>query len=335
MINSKANDGRLFSSIEDWRQQRFFRWLDRKIPQSDSYRLNLKNLYILPTALGWVFISLLIVLWVLGSNYQNNLVLALCYLLSSLFIVAMHHTHANLSGITVQASNAKPVYAGEEAFFSVQLSSSNKKGHYALQMRWQKGEWAIADIADADAGDEACLVGMRVNQRGLHKPGRLLIESVFPLGLMRCWSWLSFDVQALVYPKPKTVDEIPSLCGLEEESAPTQQTIRGDDFSGLRSYQAGDSLKHIAWKQFAKDKGLYSKDYQQGVSDERSLDWEAFRYLSVEERISALCYLTLHFSQQNLAFSVNIPGHQLLLDRGDAHCEKVLRLLALLPQTVD
>lgn len=333
MITSKTNDERLLSSIEDWWQQRFFRWLDRKIPPSDSYRLNLKNLYILPTALGWVFIILLVVLWVLGSNYQNNLVLALCYLLSSLFIVAMHHTHANLSGVTVRASNAKPVYAGEDAFFPVQLSSSNKKGNHGLQMRWQKEEWTLANITDE--GSQTCLVGMGCDQRGLHKPGRLLIESVFPLGLMRCWSWLSFDVQALVYPKPKTVEAVPSFSASEEDGQHTEQTIRGDDFSGLRRYQAGDSLKHIAWKQFAKDKGLYSKDYQQGVNDERSLDWEAFRHLSIEERISALCYLALIFSQQNLAFSVNIPGHKLSLGSGEAHCEEVLRLLALLPKTVD
>lgn len=333
MLDSKANDERMFPSIEDWWQRRFFRWLDRKIPKSDSYRLNLKNLYILPTALGWVFIILLVVLWVLGSNYQNNLVLALCYLLSSLFIVAMHHTHANLSGVTVQVNDAKPVYAGDEVFFKVRLSSTNKKGNHAIQLRWQDEAWAVADIADD--GEETCLVGMVADRRGLHKPGRLLIESVFPLGLMRCWTWLSFDVQALVYPKPKTIEETSSFYATEEEGKHTQQMIRGDDFSGLRNYQPGDSLKHIAWKQFAKDKGLHSKDYQQGLSDERSLEWESFRHLPVEERISALCYLALQFSQKNLAFSVNIPGHKIASDSGDAHREKVLRLLALLPYTAE
>jgi len=333
MLSGQAGGGRFFSLLEAWWQQRFFRWLDRKIPLSDSYKLNLKNLYILPTSLGWVFIVLLVVLWVLGSNYQNNLILALCYLLSSLFIVAMHHTHANLSGVTVTANNAKPVYAGEEALFPVRLVSSNKKGNPALQLRWQKGGWV--DAESVSNNQALNLVGITVTQRGMHKPGRLLIETVFPLGLMRCWSWLNFDVQALVYPKPKNVEEPVSQTGDDEEGERLENRVRGDDFSGLRIYQAGDSLKHIAWKHFAREKGLYSKEYQQGISSERTLSWESFRHLSMEERISALCYLTLSYSQQNLAFSVDIPGHHIALDSGDTHREKVLRLLALLPKAIN
>ena len=46
MLSGQAGGGRFFSLLEAWWQQRFFRWLDRKIPLSDSYKLNLKNLYI-------------------------------------------------------------------------------------------------------------------------------------------------------------------------------------------------------------------------------------------------------------------------------------------------
>ncbi len=332
MLAKSLNRNGWLVSLESWWQQRFFRWLDRKIPKADSYQLNLRNLYILPTRLGFVFILLIAVLWVLGSNYQNNLILALCYLLTSLVIVTMHHTHANLSGLRVRAANAKPVFAGDQAFFPVYIRSQRKDGNDALRIRWQHGEWFSADIGEGDS--EQIAIAALTSERGVLRPGRLLIETEFPLGLMRCWSWLNFDVEALVYPKPMTIAEPLSASGDADEAEAVTQTIHGDDFYGLRSYQAGDSLKHVAWKHYAKEKGLHSKDYQQGLTGEKVLSWDSLRYLPVEERISALCYLCLHYSQQDIPFAVMLPGHTLPAASGSAHREKVLRLLALLPKTV-
>ncbi len=315
-----------------WWQQRFFRWLDHKIPKSDSYRLGLKNLYIFPTRTGFVFLLFIIVLWMLGSNYQNNLILIICYLMISVFIICIYHTHANLSGMCVKAVSAKPVFAGEYATFPVILSSSLKGGNHGLTARWQKGESVAIELVNGSI--EQVLVTAKTIERGRYQPGRLLIETVFPLGIMRCWCWLNFEIDALVYPTPKAISEPQVTSGQQEGAEAKQITLSGDDFFGLRSYQAGDSLKQVAWKHFAKEKGLYSKNYQQALASEKILSWESLRYLPVEERISALCYLCLYYSQQEIPFGLELPGHKLPVSSSKSHTEKVLSLLALLPKTI-
>lgn len=39
-------------------------------------------------------------------------------------------------------------------------------------------------------------------RRGWLRPGRLRVESRFPLGLLVAWSWVDLRQQALVYPRP-------------------------------------------------------------------------------------------------------------------------------------
>ena len=73
----------------DFWQRRAARWLARRIPPASRLTLGYRNLFILPSRLGYQYLLLLGALFVLGTNYQNNLVLALAYLLLSLFITTL------------------------------------------------------------------------------------------------------------------------------------------------------------------------------------------------------------------------------------------------------
>jgi uncharacterized protein (DUF58 family) len=96
----------------------------------------------------------------------------------------------------------------------------------------------------------------------------------------------------------------------------------------LRTYVPGDSIKHIAWKQFAQDKGLYTKEYQQFLSAEKWLDWYSLPHPQ-EERLGGLCYWALHYEQQHIPYGLNLPGLQLQPDQGPNHLAAVLSALAL------
>ncbi len=101
-----------WQSLHQAWQQRMTAWLDHRIPPASQYRLNRHNLFIFPSHTGWVYLCLTVAIFLLGSNYENNLVLALAYLLFSLFVVSMHYCHYNLSGLTVDAMTAPTGYAG-------------------------------------------------------------------------------------------------------------------------------------------------------------------------------------------------------------------------------
>jgi uncharacterized protein (DUF58 family) len=305
-------------------QKRFFYWTDKRAPLATSHTLTHKNLYTFPNFQGFLFLGLILVLWVMGTNYQNNLILGLCYLLVSLFVVSILHAYANLAGISIRFINAQPTFAGEKAGFVLELRVDHQ-GSEAVQLRWEQGEAETVSLKPGEP--QRITLWLTSHQRGYLRPGRLLVHSSFPLGIIRCWTWLRLDAKALVYPLPIVSQEPRGVSGEGKEDGGSQ-SLRGDEFSGLRTYVPGDSIKHIAWKQYAQDKGLYTKEYQQLLSAEKWLAWDSL-HLPQEERLSGLCYWALHYDQQHIPYGLQLPGLQLTPDQGSNHLTNVLSALAL------
>jgi uncharacterized protein (DUF58 family) len=324
MANSPAGNPSLFGYLRRAWERRFFYWVDKRAPLSTTHKLTHKNLYTFPNFQGFLFLGLILVIWVMGTNYQNNLILALCYLLVSLFVVSILHVYANLAGISIRFINAQPAFAGDKVGFVLELHVDHKHGSEAVKLRWADGE---PEIISLTAGEpKRITLWLDSRERGYLRPGRLLVESSFPLGIIRCWTWLRLDAKALVYPQPVMSDEPRGTAGEGTEEGGGQH-LRGDEFSGLRTYIPGDSIKHIAWKQYAQDKGLYTKEYQQLLSAEKWLDWDSL-HLPQEERLSGLCYWALYYEQQHVPYGLNLPDVQLAPDHGASHLTAVLNALA-------
>ena len=306
-------------------QLRFFRWIDKRNPVARTVRLTQKNLYIIPSKAGFSFFVLSFTLWLLGTSYQNNLVLALSYLLISLIVVAIFHTYANLAGLEITVLGSKPTFVDEKVYFSLQVQGDRAKGYDNLIIRWWNGDDSCFDFAGKQSTQIE--VGVYAHKRGILKPGKLLIESVYPLGILRCWTWLNLDVNAVIFPKPVKVDFPAQLTGANE-SEQGEQVAGGDDFAGLKEYRAGDPVKHIAWKHYAREQGLYSKEYGSTRNHDHWLDWDEFAHLPIEARLSALCYWALQFERLQNAYGLRLPGKQIPPALGDGHRLTVLTALA-------
>ena len=106
-----------FSHVAALWQRRFWAWMDRRSRVSILHKLTHKNLYILPTKRGGFFFGITFVLWLIGTNYQNNLVLALAFLMFSIFVVSIIHTFDNLVHLTFRYKSVDDVFAGSDAHF--------------------------------------------------------------------------------------------------------------------------------------------------------------------------------------------------------------------------
>lgn len=310
-------------------QARFFRWIDKRVPAARSVLLTRKNLYTFPTLTGFGFLTLSLVLWLLGTNYQNNLILALSYLLMSLVVVAILHTYANLAGLRIKVLGAKPAFVGETVYFILEVEGARAKGSDNLTIRWWNGEDACFDFEAGSDGKQTAQiqVGLHAVNRGYLYPGKLLLESTFPLGLIRCWTWLNLDARAVVFPKPLKV-QFPLQAEGDGDGETGEQIAGGDDFAGLKEYRAGDPIKHIAWKHYAREQGLYSKEYASARNNDTWLEWNSFLHLAPEDRLSALCYWALEFDRLGIAYGLRLPGKQLPPALDDGHRLSVLSALA-------
>lgn len=268
----------------------------------------------------------LMIMLLTAVNFQNNLTYAVTFLLATLFVIATLHTYANLSGLTIRAVRAAPAFPGQQSEFELLLTRGRARDHYALYARWPQSSEALVNLVEEDA-TRVCL-HMPVGKRGWFKPQRLLLESTYPLGLLRCWTWVDLDLHALVYPQPLASPELPGVAGDSAEGTDTV-SAGSDDFYGIRDYQRGDSLRHVHWKGLAKGHGLQSKQYTAYAERSRWLDWDAFPGVPTEQKLSHLCYWALQFEAQGDEYGLRLPELTVEPDSGDRHREVVLRALAL------
>lgn len=307
---------------------RFNRWLDTRIPRSRRIALNQRNIFIFPTRVGFVFAGLLLLLIVGAINYQASLVYGMAFLLGSLFLVTILYTFRNLSGLVLEIVAERPAFVGEALPFKVRLERSPGSPREGIRLGWPDSNQAWASLADG-ASDEVELL-LRAQRRGYHRPGRLLVETLFPLGLLRAWTWVDLDARALVYPKPIFGDFPERIAGDRQDGA-LVDPIGSDDFADLRPYQAGDPVKHILWRSYARSDELAVKTYASYSQPRLFFDLDELPG-DLETRISRLAGLALTATRQEREFGARVGPREFPPNTGDAQLQSVLRALALYGQ---
>ena len=317
---------RLSGHIQRSYHYAFSQWLGRRIPPTRELTLNSKTLFIFPTRAGFAWLVLLILTWLAATNYENNLVFAFACLLTSLFVISILATFTTLSGLTVKYVRAMPAFAREEAIVEIVLCQQQSRIRENIECSFPGSE----KVGTTLFGEEELRLQIPVPapKRGWLKPGRLLIESVYPLGLIRVWSKLDLAIECLVYPYP--VHDVPlSFTSLGKGSGPLQSNEGTEDFVGLKTYQPGDSLKRVAWKQYAREQGMHAKHYADPQDQELWLDWAAFPDHHKEARLSRLCGWLLEVAATQHRYGLRLPGQEIPPDRGEQHRQSVLKALAL------
>ncbi|WP_417585485.1 DUF58 domain-containing protein [Nitrincola sp.] len=284
------------------------------------------KLYILPTRAGWGFVLLLVLLLLLSINFENNLTFALTFLLTALMIIAILYTYSNLAGVQVACVGAHPCFAGESAGFTLQLSSVNGREHQQIQLSWPEATPVAADLLDTS--QIRIELALPTKRRGWCVAPKIRLQTVFPLGLFRCWCYQSVVARALVYPMPEMGGVLPATAGADGQGVMAEQS-GSDDFSGLQRFQAGMSPHHVAWKVFARGQGLHAKRYASRQDLNIWLDYASWPEADTEVRLSRLCYWTMKLSRDERPFGLRLPGKILAPSRGEVHRQQVLKSLAL------
>ena len=303
------------------------RWLARRIPRASQVRLNQRRIFIIPTRAGMAFGLALAPMLLVAINYQNSLAYALTFLLLAVFLVAILHTFRNLTGLTLKAAGGAPVFLGEQAHFRVTLESAGR-GHQAIALGWLPAPLQVQDVP-AQGGCDVEL-HLPTQRRGWLRPGRLRVESRFPLGLLVAWSWIDLDQTLLVYPQPVPGDLALTDGGADGDGEEGVHVLGtgSDDFQGLRAYQPGDSRRRLHWKAYSRGQGLFIKDFATLAGRDLWLDLERVDG-DLEHRLGLLCHWVLQFSARGQPFGLRLGNICIEPDIGEAHRDACLRALAL------
>jgi len=311
------------------RNPRFANWLyGFTPPERGTVELVHRRVYIVPARLGWFFGGTLAVLLVGSINYSLSLGFALTFLLAGLGLAGMVHTARNLARIAVSAGRAEPVFAGESAQFRLYLDGRAAFDRPAILVRHAgSGSQFVVDIPPgAVAG---VVLAVPAPRRGWLPLGRVMLETRFPLGLFRAWSYLEPDARCLVYPRPER-SPLPPYTGEAAAGALRTPTGGSDDFAGLRGYQRSDSPRHIAWKAVARSDEMLTKQFAGEAAAELWLDARLLPHgLTLEQTLSRLAGWVLAAERSGAHYGLRLPGVEIAPGRGDAHRAACLQVLAL------
>lgn len=292
-----------------------------------SIVLTHRRIFILPTKRGLGFVVLIVLLLLIAFVYNNNLAYLLVFLLASIFFITILHSFKALAGLVLNQGHSQPAFAGESAGFDIVIDNPGKIERFNLQASLDN----TLNFALAAEEKQSIRLYSATDKRGWHEIETVTVSSTYPLGLFRAWSPLRFAAKALVYPKPGTAElPFPEAEGHQAQSVQNRATKKGsDDFYGLKEYQAGDSIKHIHWKAYAKGLGLFSKQYAGNKLAELWLNYDQTPGHNVEERLSQLCSWIIDAEKAGVFYGFTIPGVKLEPNHGKAHYEKCLQALAL------
>ena len=327
--------------VDDKKSSRLDRWFAKRAPRQDSATLSLRNVYIFFSREGALFALLLIITFIAGINYANNLVLGLCFYLASVWVISFHLTFAHVIGLKIQLLEVTVAEAGSPAWVTLKVTSTSAKprrqlsftfeqqlanSNQAKESGWAEESsqaavheggasssipaYAYSHILPSISGEHIIKLPVMTQQRGRMILPRLKISSVYPLGIMRAWSYVYFATPAWVTPKPWAFDwQAQYIVASDEAAVQSHHVIQGQhDFDRLDDYTPGQSLARVSWPHVARGQGMLTKHFADPVGQELRLDYADMPAAHHEQKLSQLAYALQKMPTNGAAFQVILPN---------------------------
>lgn len=310
-------------------RNRFDKFLTARVPEAREFTLSNKNIFIFPTAFGLSYLFVVVLLFLLGTNYQNNVIMLLAYLMASFFVTVTLTSFFNLKALKL--ASEKSIHGFAEQKISVPIKVVTTKPRFDLALCFEDGEVTKLDTLNRE---QRTNIYWHSAKRGVFNPGRVKLVSEYAFGLLRVWSWLDFGHQLTVFPAPKPITnkQLSQHIDKGEQGAKATQEKDGDEFKELSSYKTGESLARVAWKQLARGQGKLSKVYNQEVGEAKYLSFDSLPPVSNDLKLSYLSYLVMQYAQADIDFGLVLPNQTISVASGEAHKLECLYALAKFPR---
>lgn len=295
--------------------------------QGERLQLGLRNLYIVPTRFGWLWLAGLLLLQLVGIQLQSNGPLLLSFLMLGLFLLALHLTHFNLQGLALEVGEPQPGFAGALLVYPLRLRCRSR----CEGMRFGFEAGPVSAPGVFERGEHSLSVPWQPSGRGLQQPGCLRLHTTAPLGLFICWARWRPPVAQLVWPAP-----LPGPVRLLQEARPAAMPLPAsagadqegsEDWRDLQPHRPEDGTSRLAWKLLAQGRGRYAKRFADPADQEPLLGLDPS--VPFERGLEHLSERICRLHARGLAYGLVLGEQRIPPGRGAAQRDRALTALAI------
>lgn len=294
-----------------------------------NYVVGRRQLYILPTRIGWYYSLVLIALFGIAVKFNNQAAFMMLFILIAVGLIAMVYTHNNVIDLRIDAFASKSVFVGESAVFPVRLSNNSNKFRNAVWLACG----GYTKMNNLPPGAHTLIhLHLPSVQRGYLNCEPISLTSQYPIGVFFCWTKQFHSQQrCLVYPQPLDLVPLQVQDHLQgKQQSQSNAGLGGEDYSGMKNYQPGNRLRDIHWPSLAKTQKLVSIQYENQNSSSINLSWFALpKHLSTEDKLSQLCHWIINAENSQQRYQLEMPNHTIEYNKGVTHFHECLMTLAL------
>lgn len=292
------------------------RWVERRFLWQGHKLLKQKDVLVFVYRPGYIYVALILITFVAGVNYANNLILAFCFLISSLLCISFYLAYRQLKGLEITLDYDDVGQVGQAVELIVTLSQTQPRERYlSVNVGLEK------QYLHLQHSSQQLRFHFYPAQRGAFYYPDLSLMSVYPLGLVRAWTHLYLKQQLITWVAPQAV--------IQPHQQQSMLEAGMDEFYELKNYQLGDSLTYVAWKQLARGQGMYIKQFAPHAEQQQLLiDYAALGMHDHEQKLKVMMGLVEQCEQQQQPYAIKLPQQQLSLGLGEAQLQQAKRLLA-------
>lgn len=294
-----------------------------------SFEIGRRQLYILPTRMGWYFGLIMIALFGIAVKFDSQAAFMMMFVLISMSLIVMLYTNNNLLGLSLTGQTSKNVFVGEHAEFPLVVNNDSAKERHAV--------WVVSggfqQVLQLGVHEKKRInLKIPTRQRGYLNCDPIGLTSLYPVGIFFCWSKrYTPEKRCLIYPQPLDLINLPSdsdNAGKEEKNTATQQG--NEAFHGMKQYQEGDRIRDIHWPSVAKTNKLITVEYENLSPSSINLSWLKLpTTMSTEDKLSQLCFWVINAEKSKAKYQLEMPNNTIAYDNGPDHYHNCLRTLAL------
>ncbi len=268
---------------------------------------NRKNIYIVPTAFGFIYTAITFSIFLIALTYTNNVTLIIAFWLLTVLLIQMLKTHKEVQKLKIEN-------------FQLNHSYQEESLHHSFSLSFVPKTTELKALINKDYID---LSKNQTIPRGVYQVSKIKIENSGSFGLFYCWKFYQTNKELVIYPK-RVIYNLETL--LNESHA--HDHTSDDEFSLHIPYQKDMPAKRINWRIFAKNKQLYWKKFETHNYTPQVLTLKSVSG-DLETKIQKLAFLVAHFNKTNIPWTLKLKGFTSDSSKGAEHLHLCLTQLAM------